>query len=229
MPIGYRAFRVSASDHEAFLAPANGLNSRETPLEFPLTRAICSRGCDHFAPAEGCSCGYYAYDSLGGASAWESRNEAWIMAEVWGWGEVEVHEYGWKAERLQVLNFFAPVCDHEGGETWERARCHNPATVAWDRHRSFGCYKDAIWPARFSCPKHIPTGTGQLTLGGDTQGAVPVGALLSWLSIKFGAGVFNDRRPPRPTRNTPAGRVGFRRLRAHQRPAGEHKKRCGTG
>jgi len=177
MPRGFRAFGVSASDREAFLTPANGIRRTDVPLEFPMTRAICAKGADHLAPGRDCTCGYYAYNDLGGACQWMRDGQAWVMAEVWGHGHVQLHDYGWRAEKLQIIRFFAPICDTRD--------CDETATTCWDPTPE---WKDtALWFGRFSCPAHDSIRRTQPTLGDLVSRSVPVEEIMCWLAAKFGA------------------------------------------
>lgn len=147
MPLGFRAFRLAASNDTVYLQPANGGGAYQVPLEYPLVDALCTTRQGHLAPQRNCQCGYYAYNGLGGAGEWLCDGEAWIMAEVWGHGQassagpaVVVTTHGWRARRMQVVRFFFPLCDDSG--------CKQPASTY--------CREGPEFPEllRFGCDDH---------------------------------------------------------------------------
>jgi len=55
-----------------------------------------------------CGCGYYG---LASCDPFVVRLAGYgVPARVWGYGKVVVHEAGWRAERLQVLGLYPPLC-----------------------------------------------------------------------------------------------------------------------
>lgn len=119
MPWGYRAFTVVGDGEDAFLRPANTSPTGEVPLEYPLVEALCAARQPHRAPDPNCMCGYHAYAKMGGACDYVHGGSAWIMAECWGHGRVEVCQMGWRSQRLQVVRFYYPLCQSDV--------CRNPA------------------------------------------------------------------------------------------------------
>lgn len=180
MATGYRAFRVRCSADEVFLGPANGLQQQHLPLEFPLTRAICGSGRDHLAPNEGCTCGYYSYSSMGGASQWTHGESGWLMAEVWAHGKVLPYDYGYRSERLQIVRFFAPICDTEA--------CQRAAVLVVNKNGKWAAKRPVIWDARFACDEHMNEGAyNQMAFGGSLESSVPIQTFLALLGQKFAA------------------------------------------
>lgn len=62
-------------------------------------------------PAVGCSCGFYAYGRRDGSN---TETTAHIIGGVMaGWGNVELHERGFRCSVAKILAFFAPDPDRE--------------------------------------------------------------------------------------------------------------------
>lgn len=104
------------------------------------------------------NCGYYAFNFFGGSSDYLSTGHAMVMAEVWGHGQVTEHDHGWRAQKMQIVSFYYPLCDSEGRYDYRRERCMRPA-VTWfrDDHKTWppklylGCEehsRDARYPQR---------------------------------------------------------------------------------
>ncbi len=137
MPAGWRAFQVHVDfdTEEVFLQPAS--NGATMALEYPLVRAVCRTtnlagtspkvAGQHSAPQNDCNCGYHCYTDRAGAFDWNNTFDTgfrrmFVMAEVWGYGRVEAHEFGFRAERLQLVRFYWPTCEVQS--------CDSAASVA---------------------------------------------------------------------------------------------------
>ena len=59
----------------------------------------------HPAPANGCSCGLYAWDTV--ADALDHRDYGIAIGLIEGWGKVIHHEHGWRSEYARVVALIA--------------------------------------------------------------------------------------------------------------------------
>lgn len=115
MPPGYRAFKARIGDDASDVFLTAAIQDDWSPLEYPLLRAVCPRG-RHRPPEKDCTCGYYAFGSVGGTSTYAGTDTP-IMSEVWGHGIVQEHMFGWRAEKIQIVRLYWPAC----------AVCYQPA------------------------------------------------------------------------------------------------------
>lgn len=98
--VGYRSWHLSASGELTSLTAAGAWRPG-------VNRAVCHRGLEHRAPAAGCECGLYALH--------RHRDRQWmpsgvnaIHGAVAAWGDLEVHDTGFRAEFARVVALALP-------------------------------------------------------------------------------------------------------------------------
>jgi glycine cleavage system H lipoate-binding protein len=98
--VGYRSWHLSARGELSSLTAAGAWQPG-------VNRAACHRGLEHQAPAAGCECGLYALH--------RHRDRQWmpsgvnaIHGAVAAWGDLEVHDTGFRAEFARVVALALP-------------------------------------------------------------------------------------------------------------------------
>ncbi len=111
--IGLRWFSL-ISNHDVRLASF----MNESGNFDPHIPAYCQARCGHLAPEAKCTCGYYAWLSTEqltkqlkpNAQKGHSIYYRFMPAVIWGYGRVIVHELGFRAQWLRILNLIVPRC-----------------------------------------------------------------------------------------------------------------------
>lgn len=96
---GYRVW--SLVDGQLF-SPYRGTVWDEKPLS-----ASCNNGF-HSAPSSDCKCGIYAQHEIKDMVAFAASPRE-ILGKIQAWGNIEIHEQGFRAEHAQIVNFYHPV------------------------------------------------------------------------------------------------------------------------
>lgn len=124
--LGYRLWSVR---HGALYSIGRGITRWErfgaAPLEYlPGAYASCRESSHHIAPVSDCECGWYALHSLDQAikdhrlfkallSPSGDPTPEMVIGAVAGSGRIEIHERGWRSERVQILALLRPESDHQ--------------------------------------------------------------------------------------------------------------------
>lgn len=98
--LGYRFFRLRDGQlypWHLLLAPA---------WDSAVQEAVCHQHSEHSAPVSACECGLYAYHHLDALVDLRYRKDALVRGVIAGSGRVEVHEDGFRAERMQLLHLY---------------------------------------------------------------------------------------------------------------------------
>ena len=98
--LGFRSWVV---DQHGVLRPISAVGTW-TP---GVNHAECHRGLRHRAPAADCECGLYALHEFGDRT-WAPPGPDVVHGAVIGWGDVEVHETGFRAEFARVVALAEP-------------------------------------------------------------------------------------------------------------------------
>jgi len=103
--LGFRLWEI----RDDSLLPAYSYMMEEEAKPWDGADARCNRGAEHPAPSADCQCGYHAYHDprlaigLRLRFALEHPDLEHVLAAVAGAGRLEVHQQGWRAQKLQLL------------------------------------------------------------------------------------------------------------------------------
>lgn len=124
--IGVRQYTV---DDEGYLGSLTGRGSRWEPDK--PQKAVCERYMEyqddgtHSAPDRDCGCGYYAHydfaaheaDLAAALGRWRSEYVP-VRAVVSAWGDVDLHETGFRSEFMQVEAIIVDTLAHKPLSSW---------------------------------------------------------------------------------------------------------------
>jgi len=112
--IGSDGWLISRYDREQFgYAPARCLETLHRSGYADLTNTGGPTEAHH-PPEPDCTCGYYAHYRPPKWVGYPGMDSTFITAEVRALGRVELHDTGFRAERMEIVAIRAPACQNCG-------------------------------------------------------------------------------------------------------------------